>query len=189
MPRGAPIRKGFMIDILEKMRAENALCEIYANSEDAASYELGYVVGLTDTHYLLECVTPSGEHGGFMFGYVEDVFKVCRNTQIIRRTESLMAKARFAPKSSPVEGGGNILEELLFYVQDASRLCRFSLVTKENADYGFVKEIKGRTVTFSLVDGYGAPDGECAVLSDDICSLSFGSPYERRLELLCVGKG
>lgn len=177
-----------MIDILEKMRAENTLCEIYSDADDPTAYELGYVVALTDEHYLLECVAPGGEHGGFMLGYVEDVFAVRSGTRTVKRTESLMAKARFAPKSCPVDGG-NILEELLFYVRDAGRLCRFSPVTKGNVDFGFVKEIKGRAVTFGVVDSYGVPDGECTLLWEDLCSLSFGSPYDVKLEALCRMNG
>lgn len=171
-----------MIDVLEKVRLTNELCEIYFNRDDANDYEVGYIVNLSDVHFLMERVTSSGEHGGFLLGFVEDVFAVITRSQYITKLQTLM-QARFAPKTSPVEGG-NILEETLFYAQSAAKLCAFSVLGKGNTDYGFVGGVAGRTVAFLLVDGYGEPDGECVVLKDDLAALSFGGETERRLEEL-----
>lgn len=173
-----------MIDILEKLRAENTLCELYCNPEDASDFIMGYIIAVTDVHYLMECVTASGEHGGFSVGHIEDVYKAAYKTQLIERTQKLMAGARFSPKSSPYESG-NIMEEMLFYAQSAGRLTRFALISRENTDIGFVEDVKGRSVTFSVVDNYGKADGKCIALIDDLAALSFGGVHERRLEMLC----
>lgn len=172
-----------MIDILDKLRMENELCEIFRNQDDADKCNVGYVVAVTDKHYLLEGVEPDGSHGGFIFGHIEDIWRVQYATQYLNKIQKLMDKALFVPKPSPVEGR-DILEELLSYVQSAHRISCFVLMNSEQFDYGYIKEFNGITVTFSLVDSYGNPDGECVIRCEDISVISFGGADETKLEKL-----
>lgn len=172
-----------MIDILDKLRTESVLCEIFRNQDDADKCEVGYIVAVTDRHYLLEGVEPDGSHGGFIFGHIEDIWRIQYATQYLNKIQKLMDKALYVPKPSPVEGR-DILEELLTYIQSAHRICCFVLMNSEQFDYGYIKEFNGITVTFERVDAYGIPDGECVVRREDISILAFGGADETKLEKL-----
>ena len=172
-----------MIDILDKLRAVNGLCEIYTGSDDGNRCDVGYVVAVTDKHFLLEAVELDGTHGGFIFRHIEDVFRIQYATKYLNKMQRLMDKALFVPKPSPVEGR-DILEELLCYVQTAHRICYYSLIDDDFYGYGYVKEFTGMTVIFQRVDPYGCPDGECVVRREDISVLCFGGSDETKLEKL-----
>lgn len=170
-----------MIDILDKLRQNNELCEIFY--EDGNRCDVGYVVAVTDRHFLLEAVELDGTHGGFIFRNIEDVFRVQYATRYLAKIQRLMDKALFVPKPSPVEGR-DVLEELLSYVQSARRICYYALANDDLYGYVYVKEFNGITVTFRIVDSYGNADGECVVRREDICVLSFGGAGETKLEKL-----
>lgn len=172
-----------MINILDNLREENELCEIDFSSEGSEKFEVGYIVAVSDKYVLLESVETNGTHGGFVFNTLEDICRVQYKTRYIKKIQKLMGKALFVPKPSPVEGG-NILEELLFYVQSAQRICYYALFDRDFFGYGYVKEFNAETVTFQLVDEYGNFDGESVVRRDDITCLSFGGAAETKLEKL-----
>lgn len=172
-----------MIDVLNKLRTANELCEIYENPDDSDRCDVGYVVAVNDRYYLLEGVEPDGSHGGFILGDIDDIWRIQYSTQYLNKMQKLMDNALYARKPSPVEGR-DILEELLTYVQSAHRICCFVLTSREHYDYGYIKEFNEITVTFQIVDTYGKLDGECVVRREDISVLCFGSSDETKLEKL-----
>jgi len=171
-----------MYALLERACRDKTLCEVYCDPDDCTKFSVGYILGVDDEFFVMECVSPAGRHDGLRCFPVDDVFDLRRNTRYLTCIKKLMPYYSFTRKDIDITDK-NVLEQIFGYAAAKQKICCVALLP-DSILYGYIKDYSSDYVSLQLLDSYGQPDGESSVRIDDIKFVSLDSDEEIKLEIL-----
>ena len=174
-----------MVKILEKLKYEQTLCEIYFE-DGSRRFSVGYITDCDEDFTLFEKISPDGRWDGFECRLTEDIKMLQTDTGLLRSLEKLMPFYNFNHKEIPLDGK-TVLDGLLEYIRNGRKICR--LESYRGCDLsGYILSIEEGVVEIAILDELGRSDGVGYILKEDIDYISVDSEDELRHAILSKNK-
>lgn len=173
-----------MIELLNKLKQNKELCEIYFYDQEADRFCAGYIVAFDKKFVLIKSVGYYGEDDGWTCKLIEDIATIQTQTEHIAQIKVLSEHYKTAYKNFPVKGD-DLLSGVLTAVKEKDLICTVTL-DNDNDRYicGKIKPVSDGVVEIGVLKYNGQNDGTAAVIYDDITCVDVETKDEQRTRIL-----
>ena len=165
-----------MIEMMQKYAENGEFVALYTDLANTTSFIYGRILAVNDTWVAILPVTQDGAADGLLVKRCEDVFR-------------MDVGGEYAKKMCRLESYSIDAEEIAASVLRLAK-TEHGIVSVEIEDSGidditgFVRDSNENTVTFDVVDSYGASDGIAMIKASGITQIEYNGIAEKRLQRL-----
>lgn len=172
-----------MIEMMQKYAENGEFVALYTDLANTTSFIYGRILAVNDTWVAILPVTQDGAADGLLVKRCEDVFRMDVGGEYAKKMCRLMGN------SPALESYSIDAEEIAASVLRLAK-TEHGIVSVEIEDSGidditgFVRDSNENTVTFDVVDSYGASDGIAMIKASGITQIEYNGIAEKRLQRL-----
>lgn len=176
-----------MENILELLKKNDTLCEIYTNEENLNKFSVGYIVAIDKNFFVFENIDEYGFSDGIFSELKENIIKFETDTHYLKEIEKLFEYNKQKRYKSLNIECFNITAELIKHALSLNYLCSFNLCnSKEDEIIGFVDSIQKNYVKIKNIDLSGKENGYSIIEYGNITGTTFGSLGLKKIEKLKI---
>ena len=168
-----------MYKLLEKLKNEKTLCEIYTNNFDG--FSVGNIMCVSDSWFMISSYAPNGKWDGYLLLPISLVCRVAYNTLYLEKIKRFIVYEDVIYPFKPSEN--SIIMSALNYLKSVPKLAKIEILNdRDMVIIGHVKDIDDDYLFVEEVDNYGNKDGCSVIKISDISFLEFDAEEEKLLQ-------
>lgn len=156
---------------------------VYADTDEADLYEVGFVENVDSNDVTLKCLTPRGEPDGRRVIRMDDISRVESETAYTKKLELLYQYRDTIFDKDFRKATTGDLKTQLEHARDHHALVHL-IDASDGGPNGFITEVGEDYVTMLRVSRDGEPDGKATILMDSIQKVHIGRRQDQVIEFL-----
>ncbi|MGI6745677.1 MAG: hypothetical protein ACOX45_05980 [Acutalibacteraceae bacterium] len=160
-----------LIEELNRIKEQRGLISIYTDTNNTCKFTVGYVAGVSEQHFILALVTPTGEYDGFLLKELDSIYKITTDELYLNKLLKLinMKQTEF----NMLFESNDLIEELLIFAQKRHKILSIELMNSGYDDcIGFIELINESMCKTQEINEFGKYDGISIVNLSDITQIS-----------------
>ena len=173
------------MSLLNQLKEQKKLVSIYLDKENTEKFFLGFLSAIDEDSYILSSYTPSGYEDGFIWGKIENIYRVDSDGKYEKKMLCLIHSHEKTVSPLSAFSEKNNLCELLTLSLEKGAFVMIELLDSGYDDVcGIVKSIESDACCITSIDEYGDYDGECVVGFSDISQVAYNSEEGKKRMIL-----